>query len=50
MARGRELRNAILQEEAVDGRSGLLQIVAAYQEKGGMTRKIGRSSSRQPTQ
>jgi hypothetical protein len=51
MAGGRELRNAILQEEG--GRwpdQGWLQIVAAYQEKVGMTQKIADLRARQPLQ
>jgi hypothetical protein len=49
--RGRELRNAILQEE--DGRwpdPEWRQIVANYQEKVGMTRKIADLRVRHPTQ
>jgi hypothetical protein len=50
-ARGRELRNMILYEE--NGRwpdQEWRQIVAAYQEKVGMTRKIAHLRARQPTQ
>ena len=50
-ARARELRTAILQEE--NGRwpdQEWRQIVAAYQEKVGMTRKIAHLRTRQPTQ
>jgi hypothetical protein len=50
-ARGRELRNAILEEEY--GRwpdQEWRQIVAAYQEKVGMTRKIADLRVRHPTQ
>jgi len=50
-ARGRELRNAILGEE--QGRwpdEEWRQIVAAYQEKVGMTRKIADLRARYPTQ
>lgn len=50
-ARGRELRNAILEEEY--GRwpdQEWQQIVAAYQEKVGMTRKIADLRARHPTQ
>lgn len=49
--RGRELRNAIFEEE--QGRwpdPEWRQIVAAYQEKVGMTRKIARLRAIQPTQ
>lgn len=51
MARGRELRNAILEEER--GRwpdQEWRQIVAAYQDKVGMTRKIADLRTRQPMQ
>jgi hypothetical protein len=50
-ARSRELRNAIIQEE--NGRwpdQEWRQIVAAYQEKVGMTRKIADLRASQPTQ
>ena len=50
-ARGRELRNTILEEEY--GRwpdQEWRQIVAAYQEKVGMTRKIADLRARHPTQ
>jgi hypothetical protein len=50
-SRGRELRNAILYEEG--GRwpdAEWRQIVANYQEKVGMTRKIADLRARQPTQ
>ena len=50
-ARGQELRNAILEEEY--GRwpdQEWRQIVAAYQEKVGMTRKIADLRARHPTQ
>jgi len=50
-AKGRELREAILWEE--NGRwpdPEWRQIVAAYQEKVGMTRKIAHLRARQPTQ
>jgi hypothetical protein len=50
-ARGRELRNAILEEEY--GRwpdQEWRQIAAAYQEKVGMTRKIADLRARHPTQ
>jgi len=50
-ARGRELRNTILEEEY--GRwpdQEWQQIVAAYQEKVGMTRKIADLRARHPTQ
>ena len=50
-ARGRELRNAVLEEE--QGRwptQEWRQIVANYQEKVGMTRKIAHLRAHQPTQ